>query len=68
MANSQNLSSETVTSGGTSDRCFGIKMHVLFNAQYVIGASLSKPNTSVTAFAEVVCMYVCLRPYTVNFK
>ena len=26
----------------------------------VIGASLSKPHTSVTAFAEVVCMSVCL--------
>ena len=35
---------------------------------YIIGASLSEPHTSVTAFAEVVCMYVCLRPYTVNFK
>ena len=34
----------------------------------VIGASLSEPHTSVTAFAEVVCLYVCLRPYTVNFK
>ena len=36
----------------------------------LIGASLSEPHTSVTAFAEVVCMYVCLslRPYTVNFK
>ena len=63
MANSQNLSSETVTTGGTSDerttRCFGIKMAVLFNAKYVIGASLSKPHTSVTAFAEVVCMSAC---------
>ena len=26
----------------------------------IIGASLSEPHTSVTAFAEVVCMYVCL--------
>ena len=26
----------------------------------VIGASLSTPHTSMTAFAEVVCMYVCL--------
>ena len=26
----------------------------------LIGASLSEPRTSVTAFAEVVCMYVCL--------
>ena len=34
----------------------------------IIGASLSEPHTSVTAFAEVVCMFVCLRPYTVNFK
>jgi len=35
----------------------------------IIGASLSEPHTSVTAFAEVVCMYVCfLQPYTVNFK
>jgi len=24
----------------------------------LIGASLSEPHTSVTAFAEVVCMYV----------
>ena len=34
----------------------------------IIGASLSEPHTSVTALAEVVCMYVCLGPYTVNFK
>ena len=34
----------------------------------IVGASLSKPHTSVTAFAEVVCMYVCLWPYTINFK
>ena len=34
----------------------------------IIGASLSEPHASVTALAEVVCMYVCLRPYTVNFK
>ena len=27
---------------------------------YIIGASLSEPHTSVTAFVEVVCMYVCL--------
>ena len=26
----------------------------------LVGASLSEPHTSVTAFAEVVCMYVCL--------
>ena len=25
----------------------------------IIGASLSEPHTSVTAFAEVVCMSVC---------
>ena len=35
-------------------------------------SSLLGRATSVTAFAEVVCMYVCLsvcvRPYTVNFK
>ena len=29
---------------------------------------VSEPHTSVTVFAEVVCMYVCLRPYTINFK
>ena len=36
----------------------------------IIGASLSEPHTSVTAFAEVVCMSdcACLWPYTVNFK
>ena len=33
---------------------------------HIIGASLSEPHTSVTAFAEVVCMSVCLRPYTGN--
>ena len=27
--------------------------------QMVIGVSLSEPHTSVTAVAEVVCMYVC---------
>ena len=26
----------------------------------LIGASLSEPHTSVTAFAEVVCMSACL--------
>ena len=26
---------------------------------YLIGASLSEPHTSVTAFAEVVCMSAC---------
>ena len=30
-------------------------LHISF-----VGASLSEPHTSVTAFAEVVCMYVCL--------
>ena len=35
----------------------------------LIGASLSEPHTSVTALRKLcVCMYVCLRPYTVNFK
>ena len=33
---------------------------------WVIGASLSEPHITVTAFAEVVCMYVW--PYTVNFR
>ena len=27
--------------------------------QYIIGVSLSEPHTSVTAFAEVVCISVC---------
>ena len=31
----------------------------------VIGVSLSKPHTSVTALRKLC---VCLRPYTVNFK
>ena len=26
----------------------------------LVGASLSKPHTSVTAFVDVVCMYVCM--------
>ena len=38
----------------------------------VIGASLNKPHTSVTALCMCVCMLACLlaclRPYTVNFK
>ena len=36
----------------------------------VIGASLSEPHTSVTALrmCVCVCMSVCLRPYTENFK
>ena len=28
--------------------------------QILIGASLSEPHTSMTAFVEVVCMYACL--------
>ena len=35
---------------------------------FFFGVSLSEPHTSMTAFVEVVCMSVCLRPYTVNFK
>ena len=27
---------------------------------FLVRASLSEPHTSVTAFAEVVCMYACL--------
>ena len=35
----------------------------------LIGASLSEPHTSGTAFWKCVCnVLVCLRPYTVNFK
>ena len=35
----------------------------------VIGASLSEPHTSGTALQDSsVCWFVCLRPYTVNFK
>ena len=38
----------------------------------LVGASLSEPHTSVTALRTCVCMYVCmsvcLRPYTENFK
>ena len=38
----------------------------------LIGASLSEPHTSVTALRTCVCMsvclFVCLRPYTENFK
>ena len=38
----------------------------------LIGASLSEPHTNVTALHTCVCMYVCLsvclRPYTENFK
>ena len=42
--------------------------HKAASPKQVIGASLSEPYTSVTAFVEVVCMSVCPRPYTVNFK
>ena len=35
---------------------------------WLIGASQSEPHTSVTVFAEVVCMYVCLGPYTINLN
>ena len=31
----------------------------------LIGASLSEPHTSGTALRKCVCMYLCLRPYTV---
>ena len=34
----------------------------------VIGVSLSEPHTSRTALWKCVCIYVCFRPYTVNFK
>ena len=34
----------------------------------LIGASLSEPHASKTALRQCVCMLVCLRPYTVNFK
>ena len=34
----------------------------------VIGASMSEPHISVTALRMCVCMLVCLRLYTVNFK
>ena len=43
-------------------------VHTLAVVSRVIGASLSEPHTSMTAFAEVVCMSVGLRPYTINFK
>ena len=42
--------------------------HKAASPKQVIGASLSEPYTSMTAFAEVVCMSVCPWPYTVNFK
>ena len=34
----------------------------------IIEASLSEPHTSGTALWKCVCMLVCLRPHTVNFK
>ena len=35
---------------------------------WIIGASLSKPHTSVTALRKCVCMYLAMdRPLTVNF-
>ena len=45
----------------------------LFNRKYksiiIIGASLSEPHTSVDCMCRsCVCMSVCLRPYTMNFK
>ena len=33
-----------------------------------IGASLSEPHTSRTALHRCVCIWPCLRPYTINFK
>ena len=30
---------------------------------HIIGTSLSEPHTSMTAFVEVVCMYVCMYVY-----
>ena len=38
----------------------GLTAEVTYRYLGLIGASLSEPHTSVTAFAEVVCMYVCL--------
>ena len=35
---------------------------------WLIGASLNEPHTSVTVFGEVVCMSAYLWPYTVNVK
>ena len=34
----------------------------------VVGVSLSEPHTSGTALQKCVCMYLCLRPYTINVK
>ena len=46
------------------------KVHTLTtHNHFLIGASLSEPNTSVTALHMHVCIYLCLdRPLTVNFK
>ena len=55
----------------TEESSDGVHYGVVYRSaceKLVIGASLSEPHTSVTALAEIVCMYVCLRPYTVNFK
>ena len=38
------------------------------NSRPIIGASLSNPYTIGTALRKCVCMFVCLRPYAVNFK
>ena len=32
----------------------------------LVGASLSEPHTSGTALRKCVCIYACLRPYTVK--
>ena len=40
--------SQTKEEGGKREKCG------------IIGASLSEPHTSMTAFAEVVCMSACL--------
>ena len=36
------------------------KMQYIPQGWFLIGATLSEPHTSVTALAEVVCMYVCM--------
>ena len=46
---------------------------VIYRYMHIIGASLSKPHTSVTTLRTCVCMLACLlacldRPLTVNFK
>ena len=39
------------------------------NASFGLCISLSEPHTSGTALQDAcVCLFVCLRPYTVNFK